>query len=525
MSVNVAIYVRLSNEDRNKLFKGDDSESIQNQKSMLTAYCKERNWDIFDIYVDDGFSGIDKTRPDFNRMLADCEKGRVNLVLCKSQSRFSRDSTIIEMYLHDKFVEWGIRFKSIVDNVDTYDEANKKSRQINALVNEWYVEETSKNIRKVFENKQKQGKFTGSFAPYGYKLDPDIKNHLIIDPIAAEIVKMVFDMYVQGNGYRNIVKELNSKGIPSPTLYKQLNGSKFHNHNLQGSSSFGLWTVSTIYTMIRNEVYTGTLAQGKSHRVSYKNHKQKKVNRDEWYIVENTHEPIINKDIWDKTQERLNSRKRVDKITQTLSPLSGKVKCALCGKPMKRNVYYNTKRTKLYYGLQCATYKTGAMNCVNEKSISGLQLEKFLVQQINEHIKEFCCTDSITLCNTYQQKIEVLKNNLVLINEQILTNENKLEKIYDDYLSEVITVEQYKIFSKKYTDIITDLKSDSEKIQTQIKQLEKNKASTLDKKNTIKKYTNIEKLSHEIVNVFIDTVLIGVCDENNNREITINWKI
>ena len=187
----VGVYVRLSDEDRFKKNKNDDSESIANQKSMLIKYALEQNWEIVDIYSDDDYSGAGTYRPDFERMIKDCESGRINIVLCKTQSRFSRDMEVIEKYLHNKFVEWGVRFVSIVDNADTNNEANKKSRQINGLVNEWYLEDLSNNVKKSLKNKREDGQYMGSFAPYGYLKDPNDKHKLIVDNNVAYIVREI----------------------------------------------------------------------------------------------------------------------------------------------------------------------------------------------------------------------------------------------------------------------------------------------------------------------------------------------
>ena len=525
MSISVAIYVRLSDEDRNKKYKGDESESIQNQKSMLTDFCRERNWEIYDIYNDEDYSGTDRNRPEFNRMIADCESGRVTLVLCKHQDRFARDNELVNHYIHDKFLEWGVRFKSVIDHIDTDNENTKKQSQILALTSEWYCEDTSKKIKSVLQHKREQGQFTGSFAPYGYAIDPKNKNHLIIDPVAAENVKLIFDLYAQGNGYRAIVIELNSRGIPSPTLYKQMCGSKFYNANVQDSHSKGLWTHSTIFTMIRNEIYTGTLVQGKSHNVSYKNHKKKRVNESEWIRVPNTHDAIIDPLTWQKVQERLQGRVRVDTITQTLSPLAGKVKCAVCGKPMKRNTYWNKAHTIKYYGLQCGTYKIGAMNCANTKSISGMQLEAFLIQQINTHIRQFCYTNKLTLLDKHQEKIDTLTGTINLYKEQIADKENKVTKMYEDYLDGTISAEQYKIISNKFTDTIAELNAKCENIQGQIAHIESIKSEEADKKAIIDKYLYVDKLTREIVDDFIDTVYIGEYEAGKDRKITIDWKI
>ena len=176
MAIKVGVYTRLSNEDRFKKNKNDDSNSIINQKSMCMKYAVNQGWEIIDIYTDDDFSGAGTYRPEFERMLKDCESGRINLVLCKSQSRFSRDMEVIEKYLHNKFILWGVRFVSIVDNADTDEEYNKKSRQINGLMNEWYLDDLSTNIKKSLKNKREDGLFMGSFACYGYRRSEEDKH-------------------------------------------------------------------------------------------------------------------------------------------------------------------------------------------------------------------------------------------------------------------------------------------------------------------------------------------------------------
>ena len=374
----VGIYCRLSIEDRDKS-GGDDSVSIQNQKSMLRDYCRERNWEIYDIYVDDGYSGIDRSRPDFNRLLLDCENGNVDIVLCKDQSRFSRDTVVIEQFINDKFLEWGVRFIGIADNADTDSESYSTMRLFTSAYNEMYVKDISSKIRRTLAYKREQGQFIGSFAPYGYLIDPEDKHHLVLDEETAPVVRQMFNMYVRGDGYRKIVQNLNDRGVISPSEYKRQQGSKYVNRNADASNSQGKWTQSTIARILANEVYTGTLVQGKSHHISYKNKKRKKVEQADWVRVPHAHEAIIDQETWSRTQERLNSHVRVGKRSQELSPLSGKVKCAVCGRPMKRNVYYNKAKTIRYYNLQCATYKTGAMNCPNRTSISGLVLEQHIL--------------------------------------------------------------------------------------------------------------------------------------------------
>lgn len=523
--VSVAIYVRLSDEDRDKRHQTDESESIQNQKAMLSDYCKERNWDIYDVYCDEDYSGIDRNRPDFRRMLKDCENGYVSVVLCKSQSRFSRDMEVIEKYIHNKFLEWDVRFVSIVDRADSFDLANKKARQINGLINEWYLEDTSENIRRTLQNKRQRGEFTGSFSPYGYLIDPNDKNHLVIDPITAPVVRDIFEWYLQGWGYRKIVLKLNESGLPSPTSYKQQINSKYVNVNESKSPSKGLWTHSTIYTIIRNENYTGTLVQGKSSFVSYKNRKKKKVPKEDWIRVKGCHEPIIDEKTWVKVQEKLKGKLRACKISQEISLFSGKVKCAVCKKAMKRNVYYNKKRTIQYYNLTCGTYKTGAMNCSNTAAISGLKLESAVLAQINEWINNYCLRDEIEIQSDYEDKVSRLNAEAESIQEAIQSTERKIASLYEDKLDGTVTKEQFVTFSKKMESEISDLKVKLHGIELQ---LESAKQITTDvdyRNELIEKYTQIDKLTRPIVEEFIDIICIGEKTDEAEREVTVYWNL
>ena len=215
----VAIYCRLSEEDRNKQHETDDSNSIQNQKSMLIQYVLEQGWEVYNIYSDDDYTGSDRRRPEFNKLLNDAEHRKFDIILCKTQSRFTRELELVEKYIHGLFPIWGIRFISIVDNADTANKGNKKSRQINGLVNEWYLEDMSENIRSVLTDRRKNGFHIGAFALYGYKKDPEQKGHLIIDEEAAAVVREVFTLFSQGYGKTAIARMLNDRGIPNPTEY------------------------------------------------------------------------------------------------------------------------------------------------------------------------------------------------------------------------------------------------------------------------------------------------------------------
>ena len=520
----VAIYCRLSIEDKDK---SDDanSASIQNQNAMLKDYCHERDWEIFDIYIDDGYSGIDRSRPEFNRLLKDCETGYIDIVLCKDQSRFSRDTIVIEQFINDKFLEWGIRFIGVADNADSESESYSTMRLFTSAYNEMYVKDISAKIRRTLAYKREQGQFIGSFAPYGYQIDSEDKHHLVVDEETAPVVQLIFDMYVNGEGYRKIVQRLNNEGIVSPSEYKRSKGSKYVNCNADSSNSKGMWTQSTVARILANEVYTGTLVQGKSHHISYKNKKRKKVEQADWVRIPNAHEAVIDAETWKRSQERLKSHARVGKRSQELSPLSGKVKCACCGRPMKRNVYYNKAKTIKYYGLQCATYKAGAMNCPNKSSISGLVLEKHILDELNAVVESYCQPDKIELTDIYAEQLKELERRYSTLEERHKTAKERLVKMYKDKLDGIVSDDDYFLFRKNLSDEEEKLSEQIGEVTALIEDCRKRRESTESQKALIEKHTHFDKLDRVIADEFIDFVEIGMTNNSGEREIHIHWKL
>ncbi|MFV0394918.1 MAG: recombinase family protein [Coprobacillaceae bacterium] len=326
-----AIYCRLSDEDRNKQCETDDSNSIQNQKSMLIQYALDNNWEVYGIYSDDDYAGADRNRPEFNKLLVDAESKKFDIVLCKTQARFTRELEMVEKYIHGLFPIWGIRFIGIVDNADTEIKGNKKSRQINGLVNEWYLEDMSENIKSVLTNRRENGFHIGAFALYGYQKGPDNKGHLIVDEDAASVVKEVFKLYNSGYGKTAIARILNERGIPNPTEYKRLKGLRWRPPKSENAT---LWKYHAITDMLTNEMYIGNMIQGKYGSISYKSKINKPKPKEQWIRVENTHEPIIDIELWDHTQSLIQEKTKPFKVGK-IGIFAKKVTCMNCGYAMR----------------------------------------------------------------------------------------------------------------------------------------------------------------------------------------------
>ncbi len=526
----VAIYCRLSDEDRNKKHKTDESESIQNQKSMLVSYAVNNNYDIYNIYADDDYSGTDKNRPQFNKMLEDCKNGEIDIVLCKTQSRFSRDMEIIEKYIHGLFLEWNVRFISIVDSADSSIESNKKSRQINGLINEWYLEDLSKNIRKTLDHKKRNGEFVGSFAPYGYITDPNDRHRLIVDENVRHIVKLIFDMYDKGYGYVAIVKHLNKEKIPPPSLYKKEQGSNLKVPNVSNTTA---WNTKTLQIILQNEVYIGNMVQGKRKNISYKNKKKIDISKDEWIKVENTHEAIIDKELFERIQKRFSKRLKPNK-TGEIQIFSKKVYCSECGKIFTKNVGRSCGRK--YYYLHCKGKKDGFTLCDNKYALRLDMLEELVTDEINKIIKMYknntIVDEKLLELKSKEKTIDIEKR--IEINYKEIEKNNKrknknleiIKELYADKVMKHITLDEFLHLKEEYAKEIEKLDNLEIELNIKIEELKKSKEETNNKIDLLKKYDSIKNLNRTIIEEFIDIIHIGKLDtETKSREINISWNV
>lgn len=500
--LKVAIYCRLSEEDRNKQTETDDSGSIQNQKAMLVGYALEQGWEIYCIYSDDDYAGADRRRPEFNRLLGDAEAKKFDIVLCKTQSRFTRELELVEKYIHGLFPIWGIRFISIVDNADTANKGNKKSRQINGLVNEWYLEDMSDNIRSVLKNRRENGFHIGAFALYGYKKDPGQKGHLIIDEEAAAVVREVFTLFSQGYGKTAIARMLNDRGIPNPTEYKRLKGLRYKQPKAKNST---LWKYFAISDMLTNEMYIGNMVQGKYGSISYKTKQNKPRPKDKWYIVEGTHEPIIDRELWGRVQKMIAERAKPFEVG-TIGLFAGKARCANCGYVMR-----SSKNRGKHY-LQCSNRHIAKDACIGS-FISVDKLEQMVIDELNRLSKEYLNKDDL------EKKIE-FSGNLQIQKESILKNIASYEKrvrelskgireLYMDKVKGLISDADYAEMSKDFTgdrDRLEELISDGRR---QIEEIEGKIKAGDNRREIIERYTNLKHLNREMVEVLIDYISVG----------------
>ena len=500
--LKVAIYCRLSEEDRNKQVETDDSNSIQNQKAMLVQYAIEQGWEIYCIYSDDDYAGADRRRPEFNRLLQDAEARKFDIILCKTQSRFTRELELVEKYIHGLFPIWGIRFISIVDNADTANKGNKKSRQINGLVNEWYLEDMSDNIRSVLKNRRENGFHIGAFALYGYKKDPDQKGHLIIDEEAAAVVREVFALFSQGYGKTAIARMLNDRGIPNPTEYKRLKGLRYKQPKAKNST---LWKYFAISDMLVNEIYIGNMVQGKYGSISYKTKQNKPRPKSQWYIVEGTHEPIIDRELWDRVQKMIKERAKPFDVG-TIGLFARKARCANCGYVMRSS----KSRGKHY--LQCSNRHVAKDACIGS-FISVDKLEQMVIGELNRLSKEYLNKDDlerkIEFCNNLQAQKDSILKNIATYEKHVAELSKGIRELYMDKVKGLISASDYSVMSKDFVDDRDRLERLIADSRRRVEELDVKLEVGDNRKEIIERYTNLEHLNREMVEILIDYISVG----------------
>lgn len=498
----VAIYCRLSEEDRDKRCEKDDSESIQNQKVMLCQYVLEHGWDVYDIYSDDDYAGADRKRPQFNRLLEDAKAKKFDIVLCKTQSRFTREMELVEKYIHGLFPIWGIRFISIVDNADTANKGNKKSRQINGLINEWYLEDMSDNIKSVLTNKRKNGFHIGAFALYGYMKDPNQKGHLVIDEEAASIVREVFTLFSKGYGKTAIARMLNDRGIPNPTEYKRLHGLRYKQPKRKNST---LWKYFAISNMLVNEFYIGNMVQGRYGSISYKTKQNKPRPKEEWFIVEGTHEPIIDRELWDKVQSMVKEKAKPFTVG-TIGLFARKVRCMNCGCTMRSSKCHG----KYYLG--CSNRHISKEACIGS-FISVERLEKVVIDELKKMSDEFLDKEdlekNIILANTLNQQKQSAEKEMLLYKKKIAEYSKAIRDLYFDKVKGVITESDYINFSHDFVNEKGRLESLVKELQKNIDKIDARRNGNDNRREIIKEYTDMNHLDRETVQKLIDHICVG----------------
>ncbi|MDO5291695.1 MAG: recombinase family protein [bacterium] len=511
-----ALYIRLSKEDEEKKYVEDESESIKNQRLLLLQYASAHGYQVYNIYIDEDFSGLyDTKRPAFYQMLKDAREGKFDTILCKSQNRFSRNMEHIEKYLHKELPLLGIRFIGVVDGTDTAFSSGKKARQINGLVNEWYCEDLSENIKAVLQKKMEDGQYISAFAAYGYKKDESDHHKIVIDKNAAGIVTYIYQLYLAGNGIGKIAKILTSKQIPTPLQYKQMQGLNYQTPNSYYSKS-GLWSISTIKRILSNPIYIGTLIQGRERKVSYKDKKVVLLPKEQWHVIEDNHEPIISREMFDQVQSLLKQRRKSfsKEGQQKKEPnvFAGKLVCGECKKSMYKA---STSRNKGYYYYMCQLYKRSNGKECARNSIRSDELEQIVLENINALIKHYLTKNERQVLQGNFHRKDMKKADMGrLINEKehIL---KAMSTLYIDFSKGIVTK--------------NDRIEIQELLYKSLKQTEKEitelAATKNEKEEEKKKELEIKKLDYYLIQSLIQTIEISVKEDSGKVKLVFFWNI
>ena len=511
-------YIRLSKED---LLRGrDESNSVVNQRLLLEQYHQTHMDEFYegdenDVYVDDGKTGTDTDREDFQRLLADIYSGKINGVIVKDLSRLSRNYTDAGNLIENLFVRLNIRFISLAEGVDSYRNPDSVSNiivPITNVMNDQYCYQTSKKIRQVFDYKRRNGQYIGSFAPYGYIKDPKDKHQLIVDEDAAEIVKQIYALCLQGTTKRHISFYLNEHGVPSPTAYRRAKGLP-----VSSTSDDPMWGDRAIWNILTNPIYTGDLVQGRRRVKSYKVHEIEAVPEDEWVTVPDTHEAIIDKESFEKVQALLKRDTRSAPKSRELHLFSGFLRCADCGKAITRsqsgkNVYY-----------ACSTYKNRSRLACSMHSIKHNRLEAAVL---------FAIQQQVHLAVSYSELVArinsapIKKSQSFRLDDLINTKERELAKVtrykqslYQDWKDGEITQQEYRTMkadyeqqSQRLSDILVRLTAERAELANGVDQEHPALVAFM-------KFENIDSLSREILIELIDHIKVY---ENGN--ISVRFK-
>ena len=508
-----ALYARLSKDDD----LVGDSNSIVHQKEILAKYAKEHGFTNIEFYVDDGFSGTNFNRPDFQRMMADAEEGRISTVIVKDMSRFGRDYIMVGYYTEIYFSNLDIRFIAINDNVDSNIQTENDLTPFKNVFNEWYARDTSKKIRAVFKAKGNSGKHLSTNPPFGYKKDPNNKDKWIIDDEAAATVRRIFQMYVDGYRISEIGHKLTEEKVETPMLYYMNRGIKTNAR----SEYPEIWDLMSIKYILSQTAYAGHTVNFQTAVKSYKTKKQVNLPRNQWVIFRNTQEAIIDEKTFETVQQMRKVKRARTKYNEP-NMFSGLLYCADCGNHL---TIQRVARNRKMDNFSCATYrkkKKGLCSC-HRILVSDLEtIVKEDLQKVCEYVflheKEFTdeyLSGSKKETAKFQSKTKAELKRLSERQEEI---GRVIRKLYEDNVNGRITDERFDFLAKSYEDEGNELKTKIQELKNALASSVQDEEKLSKFLKVVKSYTKIEELTPEILNSFIEKIYIGETEKYDGRK-------
>ena len=527
---DTALYLRLSKEDGDVASGSkNESNSIANQKSLIMDYLQSRpEFRVVSIREDDGFSGTDFNRPAFQSMMEDVKKGVINCIIVKDLSRFGRNYIEVGRYLEKLFPMLGIRFIAVNDNYDSLeaDTAHDIVVPFKNLINDSYCRDLSVKIRSHLAIKRKNGEFIGAFACYGYLKDENNRNQLVVDTYAGQVVKDIFRMKINGMSQYRIADALNEQGILSPMEYKKYLGSHFE-------SSFkvnpkAVWTAKAVTRILTNEVYTGVLVQGKQTTPNHKVKVRQEVDETDWIRVENAHESLIDRVLFDIVQNLMGRDTRTSPNETQVFPLSGLVYCGDCGHPMVRKISRYTKKEKAdtaqTYGYFLCSEKCGKGGCSWHR-ISENDLMGAVLGAVNLHIQKVLdvqeALKQIENAPSRQLMIQKYLERLSMKEEERKKAERLKIGIYEDLKDGLLDKEEYQKLKAEFDSRIAEADAAEKELKRQIAELEGSRSANAPWMNYFQQFGRLEQLTRWAAAIIINKILVY---EDNRIKITFNFE-
>lgn len=509
-------YVRLSIEDDNRDI---ESVSITNQRAFIKDYAIKNNIEIYDYYVDDGYSGGNFDRPGFKRLINDIQNGIIDCVITKDMSRLGREFIETGNYVFKYFPEHNVRYIAILDNYDTLSPNGMEDiLPFKAVINDMYIKDISKKIKSIRHDKMKAGLFVGSSVTYGYKRSEEDNRKLVIDEYSAGIVKRIFDMKDNGVTNNMIARTLTNEGILPPDVYSDKKLKKI-------TVTTNLWKASSIKTILSNEAYIGNLIQGKYERVSLKSKKKRLLPRSKWIIKKGAIPPIISKELFDKVNAP--KRKMDTRFRQYDYLLKGLVVCADCGKTMLvRRVKSQSDPNKVHAIYVCRTYANYRNNICSMHYYREDSLNELVLKEVREVLLKYSQNEQLdkkyksSICNF--NLLDNYEKDMAFIKDKIVTIDKAISDLYKDRANGIINADE---FSEIKKELVKDRKDCELKVQDLEIVMAKSKNILTDEKmklDYINEFLKSKTPSKEIIKIFINKIEIF---ENKNVKIHFNFNL
>lgn len=515
---NTALYLRLSRDDE---LQGESS-SITTQRSMLQQFAKDNQLNVIDVYIDDGWSGTNFDRPEFQRMIEDIESGRINCVVTKDLSRLGRNYILTGQYTELYFPSKQVRYIAIDDSVDS-EKGESEIAPFKNIINEWVARDTSRKVKSAMRVKFADGAHYGAYAPLGYKKHPDIKGKILIDEETSWIVLKIFDLAHQGMGAAKITKILREEKVPTSSwLNYQRYGTFAHVYEDKPESKRYEWTIGQVKNMLKDELYIGNSIHNKQSTISFKNKKKVRNPESEWFRVENTHEPLIDKDVFYQVQEQIKSRRRETK-NKTTQIFSGLVKCGDCGWSMRFGT--NNQNSKPYSYYSCSFYGQFGKGYCSSHYIRYDVLYESVLERLQYWSKEVRNDEEKVLA-----KIQKAGNSeRIMAKKKAISSLKKAEKrqkeidrlfmkMYEDRANEKITERNFSMLSTKYQGEQSELAEQIATLQEELKKSEQEMISAEKWIDLIKEYSMPKELTASLLNTMIEKILIHAPEKSENGE-------